>query len=119
LDLIHQVSALILLSMLVGAMAIAMIGVLDDIKEEAQTSGKAKALLAKQQLYDRLKRGTSHQSDHTGSAPKLIVRERQGVHHICKALATALGSGVEKSFLRQETGEWAPSEQSDPSIYIL
>jgi voltage-gated sodium channel len=97
------VSALILLSMLVGAMAIAMIGVLDEIKEEAQTSGKAKAVLAKQQLYDRLKKGTSHQSDDTGSAPKLIVGERQRVHYICKALAIALGSDVEKSFLTQET----------------
>jgi voltage-gated sodium channel len=96
------ISALILLSMLVGAMAIAMIGVLEDLAKESHSKKGSDADAKKKELYSRLRAGSS--SSNEGQAQvKLQMQERQRVYSISKCLALALGDDIEKSFTQRET----------------
>eukprot|EP00935_MAST-01C_sp_MAST-1C-sp1_P000434 g434.t1 len=92
------IAQLILLSMFIGAMAIAMINTLEDMKNEHRISGRQKQEERKKKKFLKLFHGASERHPQE----KLRLRERQKVYQITKALAIGLGGNVDTKFREQE-----------------
>jgi voltage-gated sodium channel len=92
-------ATLILLSLFVGIMAIAMIGVIHQMAEEQEQQATLQAADRKAKLFDKLYRGSAPED-----SSRLILKERQKVFKICKALAISVGGDFDNKFREKEAG---------------
>jgi voltage-gated sodium channel len=91
------IAFLILLSLLVGIMAIAMIGVIKDMAQVENNREMRAEDSAKRKLFHRLYSGAAKDQP-----TKLLLQERQRVFKMCKALSIAIGGEFDHKFRDKE-----------------
>jgi voltage-gated sodium channel len=88
---------LICLSLFIGIMTIAMINIIRAMAGAERQKAKEKELACKEKVYGRLFAGVDAKDSTT-----LILKERQKVFKICKALAVAIGGEFDHKFRDHE-----------------